>query len=170
MRASRLACGCRHELERERWIELCPAHRSEFDELHERANRRQGELLKQVPEARGGDRRSDQWEGDHPLVTRTALAESAGISEHQRRHNPNSSAASQQPGGPTGTALAMPARRSTAPGACSTPGACESRCCGDMISPASTASCSSCARRRAASRSRRDWSTGRPRRQTDRSD
>jgi len=38
-----------------------------------RATRRAGELLKQVTPAKGGNRRSDQWEADHPLMSRTKL-------------------------------------------------------------------------------------------------
>jgi len=53
--------------------------------IQSRAVNRSGELLKQIEAARGGDRRSDQWEGDRPLVTRTQAAAEAGMSEHQRK-------------------------------------------------------------------------------------
>ena len=37
MRTERFPCGCIAERERERWLELCPAHRAEYDERHRRA-------------------------------------------------------------------------------------------------------------------------------------
>ncbi|RVP57109.1 hypothetical protein CN071_27805 [Sinorhizobium meliloti] len=45
------------------------------------------ELLKQIEAARGGDRKSSEYqrEGDRPLISRTAAAEDAGLSEHQRK-------------------------------------------------------------------------------------
>jgi hypothetical protein len=42
-------------------------------------------MVSAVKAARGGNRRSDQWEGDCPLVTRTNTATEAGLSEHQRK-------------------------------------------------------------------------------------
>ena len=50
-----------------------------------RAVRRGGELLKAIPPVIGGDRRSDQWEGTLPLITREQAATNAGLSEHQRK-------------------------------------------------------------------------------------
>jgi hypothetical protein len=52
-----------------------------------RAIRREGELLKRVPDAskRGFNQHSEAQEGDLPRLTRTNLAEAAGISEHQRK-------------------------------------------------------------------------------------
>lgn len=49
-----------------------------------RAVRRAGELLKQIEPAKGGDRRSDQWEADRPLV-RSDAARDAGMSAHQQK-------------------------------------------------------------------------------------
>ena len=54
------------------------------DRIQARAIRRQGELLKQVEPSKGG-RPSETQAGDLPSLTRTSLAESAGISEHQRK-------------------------------------------------------------------------------------
>lgn len=45
MRTVRLPCGCRHELERERWLELCPVHQAEADETHERWRRERVEAV-----------------------------------------------------------------------------------------------------------------------------
>ena len=39
MKTTLLPCGCRHERERQRWVELCPEHEREAAELHERAAR-----------------------------------------------------------------------------------------------------------------------------------
>jgi len=50
-----------------------------------RATRRAGELLKQIAPAKGGNRRSDQWEGDRPLMSRTNIARCAGMSSHQQK-------------------------------------------------------------------------------------
>lgn len=50
-----------------------------------RAARRAGELLHQIEPAKGGDRKSNQWAGDLPLVTRTDAARDAGMSEHQQK-------------------------------------------------------------------------------------
>lgn len=36
MRTYRQPCGCVAERDRERWVELCPQHRAEFDERHRR--------------------------------------------------------------------------------------------------------------------------------------
>jgi hypothetical protein len=36
MRHNKHECGCRSEHGRERWSELCPTHRKEFDETHAR--------------------------------------------------------------------------------------------------------------------------------------
>lgn len=53
--------------------------------IQQRAQRRMGELLKQIPEQRGGDRGGPT--GGHPPVgeTRTQAAKEAGLSEHQRK-------------------------------------------------------------------------------------
>lgn len=55
--------------------------------IRARAMRRAGELLKQVESQRGGDRRSDKYqkEGDHLLISRSDVAERAGMSEHQQK-------------------------------------------------------------------------------------
>lgn len=38
MKTAREPCGCRYQTdERERWLELCPKHKAEHDELHARA-------------------------------------------------------------------------------------------------------------------------------------
>lgn len=50
-----------------------------------RATRRAGELLKQITPAKGGNRRSDQWEADRPLMSRTNAARCAGMSSHQQK-------------------------------------------------------------------------------------
>jgi hypothetical protein len=51
-----------------------------------RAERRMGELLKQIPEQRGGDRGNAATGGRPPVAeTRTRAAEDAGLSEHQRK-------------------------------------------------------------------------------------
>ena len=55
------------------------------ERIKARAITRCGELLKAIQPASGGDRRSDQWEGSLPLVTREQAAEDAGLSEHQRK-------------------------------------------------------------------------------------
>ena len=51
-----------------------------------RAVRRSGELLKQIDSAKGGDRKSEQYqsEGDHTLISRDAAAREAGMSKHQQ--------------------------------------------------------------------------------------
>ena len=53
--------------------------------IQQRAQRRMGELLKQIPEQRGGDRGGPT--GGRPPVgeTRTRVAKDAGLSEHQRK-------------------------------------------------------------------------------------
>lgn len=53
--------------------------------IRDRAIRRSGELLLAVEPARGGDRRSDQWDGGVPLVSRESVATAAGLSERQRK-------------------------------------------------------------------------------------
>lgn len=47
MKTARLPCGCRYECggDRERWFELCPPHKAEFDEIHARWHREHGEAL-----------------------------------------------------------------------------------------------------------------------------
>src|SRR6185437_11625915 len=54
--------------------------------IQQRAQRRMGELLKQFPEQRGGDRGNSATGGRPPVgKTRTQAAEAAGLSEHQRK-------------------------------------------------------------------------------------
>lgn len=37
MKTAKAKCGCRYELgDRERWVELCPKHEAEFNEIHTR--------------------------------------------------------------------------------------------------------------------------------------
>lgn len=50
-----------------------------------RAIRRCGELLREIEPQQGGDRRSDQWDGDGPLVSRKQAAADAGLSERQQK-------------------------------------------------------------------------------------
>ncbi len=51
--------------------------------IQDRAVRRCGELLKQVPAAHGANQNIQ--EGDHPNVTRSSVAASAGLTEHQAK-------------------------------------------------------------------------------------
>jgi hypothetical protein len=53
--------------------------------IQARAVRRCGELLKQVEPAQGGDRGNSATGGRPPVGSRKAAAESAGLSEHQRK-------------------------------------------------------------------------------------
>ena len=40
MKTAKLPCGCRYQVgDIERWLELCPKHKAETDELHQRAAR-----------------------------------------------------------------------------------------------------------------------------------
>jgi hypothetical protein len=55
------------------------------DRIQARAVRRAGELLQQIEPQQGGDRRSDQREGDLPLVSRKSAADEAGMSDWQRK-------------------------------------------------------------------------------------
>jgi hypothetical protein len=52
--------------------------------LQQWALRKAGEILKQIPSDKGGDRRSDQSTGAHTLIhTRTQAAKDVGMSKHQ---------------------------------------------------------------------------------------
>jgi hypothetical protein len=44
MRQITLPCGCKHELERERWTHLCPTHEAEANEIHDRWNKEHREV------------------------------------------------------------------------------------------------------------------------------
>jgi hypothetical protein len=55
------------------------------DRIQARAIRRQGELLKQIPDNNRGRPSSEIPVAALPNLTRTSAAESAGISEHQRK-------------------------------------------------------------------------------------
>jgi predicted Fe-S protein YdhL (DUF1289 family) len=47
----RQPCGCRYSHgERERWLELCPEHRRETNELHARAVREHHEAMARIHE------------------------------------------------------------------------------------------------------------------------
>ena len=51
--------------------------------IRARAIRRANELYQQIEPQKGGDRKSDQWSADRPLITRTDAARDAGMSPHQ---------------------------------------------------------------------------------------
>jgi hypothetical protein len=53
--------------------------------IQDRAVRRCGELLKQVPADKGGRPSLETQEGDLPSITRTEVATAAGLSEHERK-------------------------------------------------------------------------------------
>lgn len=55
--------------------------------IQARAQRRMGELLKQIPrgDANGANLAQNRREGDHPLANRTRAAREAGLSDHQRK-------------------------------------------------------------------------------------
>jgi len=54
------------------------------DRIKARAITRCGELLKAIPAAHGGDRRSDQYTADDTLMTREQAATDAGMSKRQK--------------------------------------------------------------------------------------
>lgn len=54
------------------------------ERIKARAITRCGELLKAIQPAKGGDRKSDQYIGDHTLITREQAATDAGLSKHQK--------------------------------------------------------------------------------------
>ena len=51
--------------------------------IQQHAIERLGVLLKQIESSMGRDRRSDQQDGDDPLITREQAATDAGLSKHQ---------------------------------------------------------------------------------------
>ncbi len=55
--------------------------------IRARAIRRAGELLKQIESAKGGDRKSNEYqrEGNQPLITRHTASKDAGMSIHQAK-------------------------------------------------------------------------------------
>lgn len=53
--------------------------------IQARAERRCGELLKQIEPAQGGDRGNSATGGRPPVGSRKAAADQAGLSEHQRK-------------------------------------------------------------------------------------
>jgi hypothetical protein len=90
--------------------------------IQARAERRCGELLKQIEPARGANQNIQ--EGAHPKVTRSSAAQEAGLSEHQRKTALRIASIPQEdfnnrvegPSPPTITALAAAGTVSTATG------------------------------------------------------
>jgi hypothetical protein len=53
--------------------------------IQARAQRRMGELLKQIPSGQGANLTAAGREGAHPILTRERAADDGGLSEHQRK-------------------------------------------------------------------------------------
>jgi hypothetical protein len=96
--ARKALAECAHVDELKEWTDKAAAlavyaKQAKDNSLHQyalriqaRAQRRMGQLLKSIPGNSGGDRGNAATGGRRPLVqTRTSVAESAGLSEHQRK-------------------------------------------------------------------------------------